>query len=59
MCVRFANFVLKTRDGQFGGLSLKTIGDGFDRFGPQKQGVANWYMRGCKLGRLYPLGYLG
>jgi hypothetical protein len=31
----------KPSDRWFGGLGLKTIGGGFDRFGPQNRGVAD------------------
>jgi hypothetical protein len=35
----FACLDLKTMCRRFGGLSLKTIGDGFDQFRPQNRGV--------------------
>ena len=42
----FAGLVLKTGDGRFSGLGLKTIGGGFDRFGPQNRGEADRWARG-------------
>jgi hypothetical protein len=42
----FAGLCFETRRGRVGGLGLKTIGDGFDRFGPQNWGVADWRTRG-------------
>lgn len=38
MCNGFASLVLKTRCVWFGGLGLKTINSGFDRFRDQDRG---------------------
>ena len=43
-CARgFAGLLLKTKRGRFGGLCVKTMSGGFDRFGPQNQ---EWRVRG-------------